>query len=196
MAESKPGQEPSMEEILSSIRRIIAEDDPAIDQRPIPQQAKGPAALSSVTAPAEDDDILELTQVVSGPATKATDPARPTAPPPVSAVQPQAPSTTVASLRSPAPTKETSTMPADAADSLISPVAASASAQALARLAKAVTTDEKKPASPLGSLTVEQMLVDLLTPMLREWLDRNLPEIVERVVEQEVKKLARRAELM
>ena len=37
--------------------------------------------------------------------------------------------------------------------------------------------------------------MDLLTPMLRDWLDQNLPEIVERVVEQEVKKLARRAEL-
>jgi cell pole-organizing protein PopZ len=32
--------------------------------------------------------------------------------------------------------------------------------------------------------------------MLREWLDRNLPAIVERMVEQEVKKLARRAELL
>ena len=47
-----------------------------------------------------------------------------------------------------------------------------------------------------SGLTVEQLLVDLLTPMLRDWLDTNLPGIVERVVEQEVKKLARRAELM
>ena len=44
-------------------------------------------------------------------------------------------------------------------------------------------------------ITVEQLVVDLLTPMLRDWLDQNLPGIVERVVEQEVKKLARRAEL-
>jgi cell pole-organizing protein PopZ len=32
--------------------------------------------------------------------------------------------------------------------------------------------------------------------MLKSWLDENLPQIVERVVEQEVKKLARRAELL
>jgi cell pole-organizing protein PopZ len=32
--------------------------------------------------------------------------------------------------------------------------------------------------------------------MLKDWLDQNLEGVVERVVEQEVKKLARRAELM
>jgi cell pole-organizing protein PopZ len=87
-------------------------------------------------------------------------------------------------------------MPAEAADSLISSVAASASTQALARLTKAATAEEKRPAPVLGGVTVEQLMVELLTPMLRDWLDKNLPAIVERVVEQEVKKLARRAELM
>ena len=47
----------------------------------------------------------------------------------------------------------------------------------------------------VAGISVEQLVVDLLTPMLRDWLDQNLPGIVERVVEQEVKKLARRAEL-
>ena len=47
----------------------------------------------------------------------------------------------------------------------------------------------------MAGITVEQLIVDLLTPMLRDWLDQNLPAIVERVEEQEVKKLARRAEL-
>ena len=35
-----------------------------------------------------------------------------------------------------------------------------------------------------------------MRPVLKEWLDANLAPIVERVVEQEVKKLARRAELL
>ena len=85
-------------------------------------------------------------------------------------------------------------MPVEAAEALISPVAASASTQALARLAKAAATEEKKAPTGAG-VTVEQLLVDLLTPMLKDWLDQHLPEVVERVVEQEVKKLARRAEL-
>lgn len=86
-------------------------------------------------------------------------------------------------------------MSAPAADSLVSPVVASASTQAFARLARAATADDRK-AAPGAGVTVEQLVVDLLAPMLRDWLDKNLPEIVERVVEQEVKKLARRAELM
>ena len=87
-------------------------------------------------------------------------------------------------------------MSALAADALISPVTASASTQAFARLTKAAASDDKKAVAAASGLTVDQLLVDLLTPMLREWLDTNLPAIVERVVEQEVKKLARRAELM
>jgi uncharacterized protein len=80
-------------------------------------------------------------------------------------------------------------------DDLISPSAASASTSALARLAKAATGEERR-APQVAGVTVEQLLIDLLTPLLRDWLDQNLPGIVERVVEQEVKKLARRAELM
>ena len=86
-------------------------------------------------------------------------------------------------------------MDTDPRDSLVSPSAANASTQALVRLTKAMGSEERKPTTASG-VTMEQLLVDLLTPMLREWLDAHLPEIVERVVEQEVKKLARRAELM
>jgi cell pole-organizing protein PopZ len=87
------------------------------------------------------------------------------------------------------------TQPPDATESLISAEAAKASAQALARLARAGAADERRQL-PGGGLPVEQFLQDLMTPLLRDWLDRHLPEIVERVVEQEVKKLARRAELL
>jgi hypothetical protein len=73
-------------------------------------------------------------------------------------------------------------------------MAATASTNAFARLAKAATPDDRRPGTGTG-ITVDQLVVDLLTPMLRDWLDQNLPGIVERVVEQEVKKLARRAEL-
>ncbi len=84
-------------------------------------------------------------------------------------------------------------MTVQTSEPLISSGAATASTNAFARLAKAAAPDEKRQAG--GSITVEQLVVDLLAPMLRDWLDQNLPGIVERVVEQEVKKLARRAEL-
>ena len=177
MADSKTAQEPSMEEILSSIRRIIAEDDGGA----APSSAAGEPAPDD-----EDDDVLELTELVGDSRSRPT-PARRRPEPQATIV---APEPTIA-------TPESMPMSALAADALISPVTASASTQSFARLTKAAASDERKTvgARPRG-LTVDQLLVDLLTPMLREWLDTNLPAIVERVVEQEVKKLARRAELM
>ena len=173
MTDSKAAPEPSMEEILSSIRRIIAEDE----------AAPPPTAASTATAGQdEEDDVLELTEMVGdadGPAAgapRAT--AEPAAlPPPVlPAVQ------------------EKPAMSIQTSEPLISSNAAAASTNAFARLAKAAAPEEKRSASAQG-ITVDQLVVDLLTPMLRDWLDQNLPGIVERVVEQEVKKLARRAEL-
>ena len=86
-------------------------------------------------------------------------------------------------------------MPAQAVDTLISPTARQRQRASL-RPADQGRRERRARTVAAAGVTVEQLLVDLLTPMLREWLDKNLPEIVERVVEQEVKKLARRAELM
>jgi uncharacterized protein len=206
MADTKAGQEPSMEEILSSIRRIIAEDDAVAEPSAGGTRQVGGAATSPGATPSldrtdedEDDDVLELTEVAADP-----EPLPPPPPPkakePPAAVkptpQPGPPAPAGAAPPRPAnPTQENPSMPVEAAEALVSPVAASASTQALARLARAVATEEKKVPTGAG-VTVEELLVDLLTPMLKDWLDKHLPEVVERVVEQEVKKLARRAELM
>ena len=59
MSQSKDAQEPSMEEILASIRRIISEEGGAErDSKPTPAEPE-PAAES-------DDDILDLTEVIAG----------------------------------------------------------------------------------------------------------------------------------
>jgi cell pole-organizing protein PopZ len=170
MADSKAAPEPSMEEILSSIRRIIAEDE---GTPPPPTQA--------AEADEGDEDVLELTEMVADP-----EPA-----PPVAAGTP--PEQPAIPQPTPSATQEKPTMTVQTSEPLISSGAASASTNAFARLAKAAAPDEKRQAS--AGITVEQLVVELLTPMLRDWLDQNLPGIVERVVEQEVKKLARRAEL-
>lgn len=175
MSDRKDSQEPSMEEILSSIRRIIADeqDEPA-------KPAAGAAAPASPTlaaAAAEpEEDELELTELVAEP------PAAP-APPPPAAV-----------TRSPVQQPERSRMPAEDDGSLISATAAQASTSALARLTRAVASDDRP--APGGGRSVEDLVIELLRPQLKEWLDQNLAPLVERVVEQEVKKLARRAELL
>ena len=39
--------------------------------------------------------------------------------------------------------------------------------------------------------TLEDLVVEMLRPMLREWLDDNLPGMVERLVRAEIERVAR-----
>ena len=71
--------EPSMEDILSSIKRIIAEEG---DGSPAPIRSRRPArppepapAIADEVEPSDDDEILELSDPVSPP--KPTAPAAP-----------------------------------------------------------------------------------------------------------------------
>jgi cell pole-organizing protein PopZ len=179
MADRKDAQEPSMEEILTSIRKIIADeqDEPA---RPAgePARAATPTASNRPTAAVEtEEDELVLTDLVSEP------PAKPAPPPP-----------SAAAAAHPSQPPERPSMSVADDTSLVSPATAQASAAALARLTRAVAPEERSV--PTSGRSVEELVIELLRPQLKEWLDQNLAPLVERVVEQEIKKLARRAELL
>jgi hypothetical protein len=76
---------------------------------------------------------------------------------------------------------------APVSDNIISQPTASAAAGSLSRLAGTL-----KIADTAGQ-TVEGVVRELLKPMLKEWLDRNLPSIVEARVEAELERIARLA---
>lgn len=84
-----------------------------------------------------------------------------------------------------------------ARDELLSDAAASAATGAFAKLSHAFqrTPVEESIADGDGR-SIEQFVEDIIRPMLRDWLDEKLPPIVERLVEKEIHKIARRAELM
>jgi hypothetical protein len=67
---------------------------------------------------------------------------------------------------------------------------------AFAKLSHAVqrTPEEVSVADGAGR-TLEQFVEDIARPMLKEWLDEYLPAIVERLVQKEIQKISRRAEL-
>jgi len=44
-----------------------------------------------------------------------------------------------------------------------------------------------------GAITLEEMVKELLRPQLQEWLDLHLPGLVERLVREEIERLARAA---
>jgi len=160
MALQEPQAEPSMEEILASIRRIISEEDQA------PPEPVLDLTQAEETAPAPEDDIVFETAPEPEPEPDYTP-----APAPRAAARAPAPAPVIE------PPMET----------ILSPPTANAAAGALARLAGTLRISETQ------GQTVEGVIRELLKPMLKDWLDRNLPAIVESRVEAELERIARLA---
>lgn len=183
MAEPAKESDQSMEDILQSIKRIIADEGDA-----------APAASGS--------DVLELTELLAEDAAPPVVELTPTPMPmpepaadalPIAAMEPM-PAPAMAPMPTPVP------MPAPAAVSaatgmangLMSDAAVAASAAALNALAHKPEPMATHHASPVlrSGVTVEDLVVEALKPMLKEWLDGNLPELVRTLVEREIRRMS------
>jgi cell pole-organizing protein PopZ len=195
----KAQAEPTMEEILASIRRIISEDEQQGGDKPAAaaaEEAPKPEAPAPSSPPPPADDILELTEVVNadGSVSSIKDAVAPEPEP----------------LPEPEPFPEPSFEPepepeapafARAAEAvrggldfdLLSEGAASSAAASFSGLLGSVSGVRGMPLGD-GAKTLEELVKDLLRPMLKDWLDRNLPGLVERLVAREIAKIAGRAE--
>ena len=122
-----------MEDILASIKRVIAEDG-----RPAARPARGSRPAEAPRPAPAEEDVLELQD------------------------------------------------PVGEGDGLVSDDAASASRQSLAALASLKTGAEAIPAddAALGAAVRE-----MLKPLLKDWLDRNLPDMVEELVTREIARI-------
>ena len=202
MSDGKTQQDPSMEEILASIRRIISEDEDAAAEETADADADTTEGEShgetadgdqpnAETEPeseggAVDEDVLELTQMVQedGSTVDLADGEPEPEPEPEPGPEPE-------------PEPEPEPAVSEGVEAVISEAAAAASVDAISRLAEAA---QPKPLEPSGltfsesGRTVEDLVVEMIRPMLREWLDRNLPTLVERIVQKEIRKLVREAE--
>ncbi len=184
-----------MEDILSSIKRIIAEDSESTLSSPRVKRSVGlsPLARPDDAQEAAEDEILELTDPVAvepaadpvpAAAVIAPEPAPQKAkvdPAPVEAVPAKANSAEVRPAAGAAPAT------AEAGATLVSPTTAEASRSSLAALSALIV----KPETP-GSDTLEALVREMLKPMLADWLDAKLPEIVERQVAQEIARISAR----
>ncbi|SEF81444.1 hypothetical protein SAMN04488115_102126 [Bosea lathyri] len=193
-AQAKPN-EPSMEEILASIRRIIADDEvkPAEDAAPEP----APAAVVEPAAPDVDEDVLDL----GAEAALVTAPAlQPEAPPPEpehidsdidfldipGPAAAQAPAAAPVQAFTPpefAPNQPAFVAPSFDMAQLLSDQTSSAVTSAFGQLAHTVLSNNAR--------TLEDLVKDMLKPMLKTWLDDNLPTMVERLVRAEIERVAR-----
>jgi hypothetical protein len=84
-------------------------------------------------------------------------------------------------------------MRAPAAGPVMSSATAEASADALAQLARAIL-DHRDINIGSREVTLEAMVRQMLRPLLKEWLDRNLPYLIERLVKKEIDLMINRAE--
>jgi uncharacterized protein len=183
--------DPSMDDILASIRKIISDDEARAQ---VNAGASPPAANA---AAAQREDVLLLTDLVEEPpetpADRPTpvplqriDPVKAGEMPPLSPVAPVAIVTPVeAPMKQPSP------------ETLVEPGAAGVTSSAFERLSQAVQDSvpppiAQDPGPGVGGRNLEDIVKEMLRPMLKEWLDKNLPPLVERYVEREIVRLTRR----
>lgn len=157
--------EPSMEDILSSIKRIIAEEGESATAGRTRRPAR-PAPPPAVSIPEEADEILELSEPVPTESLRPA-PERKVEAEPMNATPPPA---------------------EPPVEPILSPVAAEASRGPLEQLSRLIVKPEVS-----GSDTLEGMVRDMLRPMLRDWLDANLPRMVEEMVQREITRITTRS---
>ncbi|MBI3419809.1 MAG: DUF2497 domain-containing protein [Proteobacteria bacterium] len=91
----------------------------------------------------------------------------------------------------PVPTASAPSMPQSGDDRLISDVTAQATASVLSTLSAPRGGGGQETMIGNGARTLESMVLEIIRPALKDWLDRNLPGLVERIVTKEVRKITR-----
>lgn len=159
---SNPQAEPSMEEILASIRRIISEDEEEAPSKPA-------ARAEPMRAPERMAEPPPRPQAVQPrPAPAAIEPERQFATEDVEMIR-----------------KNVAEAMQDD-DGMIEQSTAEAATKAFMNLSESVQISKGE------GRTLEDIVVEMLKPMIKDWLDQNLAQIVEEKVEEEVQRVARR----
>ncbi|HEY0651321.1 DUF2497 domain-containing protein [Phenylobacterium sp.] len=183
-----------MEEILASIRRIISEDEAPAEGAAAPPEPEPEPEAAAVAEPppriddqiaairaaagvageeGDDDGDLELTQKVETHGDLDFVEAEPAPAEPEPEAELSIPESAVE-----AP------LPAPADDGLVSASVAAAAAATFGRLSSGILM-------PAEGRTLEDVVREMLRPMLQQWLDDNLPAIVQQAVETEVERISR-----
>ena len=174
------GGDPSMEDILASIRRILNEDEPT---------SPGPSPPPSPPAAEEPLDLTREMLVGGTPAVSPPPPGAPAHEPMADAepLAPAAPAPSVAPAAAMAATAAAAT-----AGALLAPAAAAAASASVGHLLRAVAAG-RGSAVRAGGPTIEDVVREELRPLLKDWLDQHLPAVVERLVRAEIERVVGRA---
>jgi hypothetical protein len=188
VAATPDGADPSMEDILASIRRILNEEE-----APSTPEAHNEPAASGEAPTGDDVLILDESMMISSPGSTrdASEPepeAEPGLPPPTTAVETSIPNPEVMTS---SPQVAPSDLPPSAPE-LVAPEAAAAAASSVGSLVRTLAAGRATQVYS-GGPTLEDLVRGELRPLLKEWLDANLPPIVERLVRTEIERVVGRA---
>jgi len=228
MTQPAKAQEPSMEEILASIRRIIADDDasrsPKAPEPPKPAPAPPPvAAVPARPAPPpppprapapppvvnKQEDIDAMLADLDAPPKVAPKPA----PPPAMPAPPDVLDLTEAMAAPPPPPPTPSFRTIDGASDVVFTDRASEPPPMRApeppraptppvydqglisnsTMAAVDSAFNSLAHTVLGNnaRTLEDLVKEMLRPLLKSWLDDNLPGLVDRIVRAEIERVSR-----
>ena len=203
-AKAGGGDEPSMEDILASIRRILSEEEEAAPAAPA-AAAPAPAAAAPKPMPAAPPPAPAAEPEFEPEMMMEPEP-EPAFEPEMDMMDEQAPAYEPEPEPEPMPHRAPPSMPEPMADVLqltpemitteiMSEPTVRASTDVLAELARAILDRRDVSISRSSKdLTLEGMVREMLKPILREWLDRNLPYLIERLVKKEIDTMVNRAE--
>ena len=187
----KEADDPSMEDILASIRRILNDDEPG--EAAHEASAGAEHGTTPPPEPAQDDVfVLDQSMRVAEPAPQPQAAEQPAGPAPVSASPAPAakaePETTTPPQQATAapmtPTPTTALLKDDPDEALIAPSTAAAASASMGALVRVIGQQQ----TPVyrGGPTLEDMVRDELRPMVKSWLDEHLAPMVERMVRAEI----------
>jgi cell pole-organizing protein PopZ len=201
---SNPQHEPTMEEILASIRKIISEDS-----------TEAPAAAAPAAPAPHEADVLELTQEMPEeappPPAPKPEPVRAAAPPP-----PKPDDVVFETIEEPAPAPA----PVVAGDDIFSDKTRKALDDSFSRIPQAVAPAATPAPAPVRSVSVpdgssveavferavagafdpvlhqwmdanKSDLMAAVKPLIREWMDEHFPALLEGAVRNEVERVVK-----
>lgn len=177
--------EPSMEEILASIRKIISEDE---EDQSAPAQEKPQAQAR----PAEASPSRAEPEAPRAPEPEMREAREPSREPMASAAVKPAEAPEEPMLEPEPESAETmkqnvaAAMENQSEEDILDRTTAEVASQAFKNLSQSIRVSEGP------GKTLEDIVTEMLRPMIKEWLDANLPAIVEEKVEEEVQRVARR----
>lgn len=148
----RQADEPTVEEILASIKKVIARDNrdaAAGDARQRAADAAGDRAEAPAAEAGEDEDVLDLAE---GEAIEQVE-------------------------------------TGDAGGALIGEATRASMRDSLAALAMLAEPGARPQIVRSGETSLEGLVRDMLRPMLAEWLENNLPQLVEGMVAAEIARI-------